>query len=93
MILGNGIKEEIKLHGIFISDRRPNNKAEIKRMIQSYPENVYLEALSDYCGTDFDGCVTEMPNGRKISFVAPTEDSEHRFYGSITRKGNSFRVE
>jgi translation initiation factor IF-1 len=56
-------------------------------MLNTYPDCVCLVAEYE---TEFDGAVTDMPDGRKISFVV---DDGHKFYGSITRKGNTYRLE
>ena len=75
------------MHGITVNDLTPRNKADIKKMLNTYPDCVCLVAEYE---TEFDGAVTDMPDGRKISFVV---DDGHKFYGSITRKGNVYRLE
>jgi len=70
--------------GIFINGRRPASKKAVKAAIATSPETVSVEATS-VVGTDYDGPVNEMPEGRPIYFAGPDPYTKRNFYGSILR--------
>jgi hypothetical protein len=81
------------MDGIFIQGRRPKSKAEIrdflmgnakKGILVTMPEKVVVECTSMFPG-GFDGCVTTMNVGQKVTFVGPDPYTKRSFYGSIKR--------
>lgn len=80
------------MQGVFIDSRRPKSLKEVKETVKTAPERVSLEATSLH-GGDYQGFIKEMPEGRKISFVGPDPHTNRKFYGSITRTGDKFKVE
>ena len=78
--------------GIFVNGVRPASKKFIKESVTKDPASVSLEAVSPY-GKEYDGPISSMPEGVKVSFVGPDPYAKRDFYGSITRRGNTFKVE
>jgi hypothetical protein len=84
--------KEIKVDGIYINYKRPKSKAEIKDMvmgnakkgIEATPGNVSVECTSMFPG-GFDGNITNMNVGQKVTFVGPDPYKKRTFYGSIKR--------
>jgi hypothetical protein len=79
------------MQGIFLNYRRPKSKKEIKEAVLSNPRSVSAEATSMF-GGDFDGPIINLADGQSITFVGPDPFTSRKFYGSITRKGDVFKV-
>ncbi len=76
------------MHGVFISNRRPSSKKEIKEVMATNPERVTFENTSMHGGSDYDG--TNVPDG--LTFVGPDPYKKRAFYGAISRKGERVTV-
>jgi hypothetical protein len=79
------------MQGLYIDTRRPKSKKEVREMLANDPKRVSLEATS-WFGNEYQGDVRGMPEGVEILFVGPNPHSDRRFYGGITRKGETFRI-
>lgn len=77
--------------GIYVKGRRPKSKKEIRELVLTDPTRVVVEATSIF-GNDYEGPVTEIPEGKTITFVGPDPYRDRRFYGNITRKGEKVTV-
>jgi len=76
--------------GIWVNGRRPKSKKEIKEAVAA-GMRVSAEATSMF-GNEYDGPLTEMPEGSTITFVGPDPYTKRNFYGNITRKGGKITV-
>jgi hypothetical protein len=76
--------------GIFIGQRRPKSKKEVKEAITADPSQVIVECTSMFGG--FAGRVSELPEGTTITFVGPDPYTKRNFYGNIKRKGDKISV-
>lgn len=77
--------------GIYVKGRRPKSKKEVKEQVALDPTRVVLEATS-FFGNDYDGPVTEMPEGKTFTFVGPDPYTSRKFYGNIKRTGDKVTV-
>lgn len=78
------------MQGIYVNRRRPKSKKEVREAIARLPESVQIEATSLFAN-EFDGLASDMPEGR-ISFVGPDPYTDRRFYGTLTRRGDTWTV-
>jgi len=76
--------------GIFIGNRRPKSKKEVKEAVAADPENVYLEATS-WLGNEYGGSVASAPEGSH-HFVGPDPYVKRTFYGTIEVSSKGVRV-
>lgn len=77
--------------GLFIDNRRPQTKKAVKEAVSSNPESVYVESVS-FLGNDFQGSITDLTVGDKVTFVGPDPRQSRKFYGTITRTAKGFKV-
>ena len=69
------------MQGIFINDKRPRSKKEVKEAPYAFIE---IEATSVF-GDEYGGALEDMPDGR-ISFVGPDPYTSRKFYGTIIKQ-------
>ena len=79
------------MQGIFIDNRRPKSKKEIRETIETDPSRVCVEATSMF-GNEFDGSVENLAIGSKVLFVGPDPYTKRAFYGSIVRTASGLVV-
>lgn len=78
------------MQGIWLKGyRRPKSKKEVKEAIAS-GEGVVLEATSIF-GNEYEGRVSEAPDG-SYTFVGPDPATSRKFYGTITKSGDTIKV-
>ena len=70
--------------GIYIGDRRPRSKKEVKERVALNAADVYIQATSAF-GGEYDGLVSEMPFNQIVFFVGPDPYTSRKFYGQIVR--------
>lgn len=78
------------MQGIWIDNRRPKSKKEVKEIVATNPDRVYIEATSIF-GNEYDGPVSEMPVGT-VTFVGPDPYNKRNFYGNIVRSESKIIV-
>jgi hypothetical protein len=76
--------------GIYINGRRPSSKKEVKEAVAD-GMNVRIEATSMF-GNEYDGSVSDMPDGMTVTFVGPDPYTNRRFYGNIKKVGDKVTV-
>lgn len=79
------------MDGLFINGRRPASKKAVKEAVATAPETVRVECTSMFPG-GFDGLVTELPRGKKVTFVGPDPYTKRNFYGTIAHGPNGLKV-
>lgn len=74
--------------GIFIGDSRirPDSKKQVKELLLTQPEAVYLEATSTF--GEYDGPASGLPEGKTVYIVGPDPYTNRKFYGQIRKNGN-----
>lgn len=80
------------MQGIFIDNRRPKSKKEIREAVRDNPGRVRVEATSLFPGTEYEGPVSEIPLGKVITFVGPDPFIKRNFYGSIRKTSKGIEV-
>lgn len=81
------------MDGIYLGNTRPASKKAIKEAIaMGGPFDVHVESTSFFGGKS--GRLDEvLPNvGDKVAFVGPDPYISRRFYGTITRTADGFKV-
>ena len=78
------------MQGIFIGNRRPKSKKEVKEAILVDPGNVFLEATSMF-GNEYSGSVNAAPDGQYY-FVGPDPYTKRNFYGTVTVQDGKVKV-
>lgn len=68
--------------GIFINGVRPKSKKQVKEAVTTDPSTVYLEATS-FFGNEYDGPITQMPEGKVCFFVGPDPERARNFFGNM----------
>jgi len=79
------------MQGIFIGSRRPKSKKEVREVANAAPGRLVVEATSMF-GNEFDGRATDMTVGQRITFVGPDPHTSRRFYGTLERTSDGFKV-
>lgn len=79
------------MQGIFVRYERPKSKKAVKEAVAADPHNVVIEATSLF-GNEYGGPVSEMPDHTRITFVGPDPYTSRKFYGTISREGDKFKV-
>jgi hypothetical protein len=69
------------LQGVYVKNRRPKSKKEVKEATAENPENVVLEATSIH-GNEWGGPLDQAPEGT-YTFVGPDPYTSRKFYGTI----------
>jgi hypothetical protein len=77
--------------GLFIGNRRPKSKKEVKEAIAAGTPEVYAEATS-FHGNEFDGRLSDLAVGQQVVFVGPDPHRDRRFYGTVKMTANGLRV-
>lgn len=70
----------IKIRGV----GRPRSKKQVKEEIATDPSRVFAEGTSLH-GGEYDGPISEMPEGTKVNFVGPDPYTNRKFYGTIVK--------
>lgn len=79
------------MQGIYLHNRRPKSKKEVKEWVAEKPDHVFAQATSAF-GGEYDGPISEMPMLVKIYFVGPDPYSRRNFYGTIERTEKGITV-
>ena len=79
------------MQGIFIKSQRPASKKAVREAIAADPSSVRLEATSLF-GNEYDGPVSDMPEGEVIYIVGPDPYTARNFYGQVKRTGSKITV-
>lgn len=84
------------MQGLFIGNRRPQSKKEVKEWLEHSPSRVYAEVTSIF-GNEFGGPMSEAPLNKRMTFVGPDPTRKRSFYINITpieKKGvRTYKVE
>lgn len=79
------------MDGIYIEGHHPTSKKAIKETLAGpYPSLVSVECTSMFGG--FNGPVSGMAVGQKITFVGPDPYHARKFYGTIERTAKGFKL-
>lgn len=78
------------MQGIYIDFARPASKKAVKQAVTDAPSHVHIEATSMF-GDEYDGPLDKMPDGR-ITFVGPDPYTSRKFYGTIIKQGDTYKV-
>ena len=79
------------MQGLFIDGRRPKSKKEVKEIVAIDAARVRLEATSMVGGGEYDGLVSNAPDGT-YNFVGPNPFTKRVFYGNIVVRGGEIKV-
>lgn len=79
------------MQGLFVDGHRPKSKKQVKETVAADPTRVRLEATSLF-DNEYDGVVTQMPEGKGVPFVGPDPYHRRDFYGTIERRGDKITV-
>ncbi len=71
------------MHSVFIGDKKPQSKQDIKNAIAN-GEKVRLKPTSIH-RKEFDGLITDMPEGYCVLIAGPCPYTHVMFYGKITK--------
>jgi len=77
-------------NGVFIRNRRPKSKKEVKEALKTNPSSVYFESLSAFGG--FSGFASEKNFPDSLSFVGPDPFKDRSFYGTVQKKNGKIIV-
>jgi hypothetical protein len=77
------------MQGIFVNDRRPKSKKEVKEFCLTNPSAVSLEATS-FFGNEYDGSLANAPDGT-YTFVGPDPARNRKFFGNIVKQHGTIR--
>ena len=79
------------MQGVFIDDRRPKSKKEIREVVAVDPARVRLERTQLVGDSEYDGLVSNMQVG-KFTFVGPDPYTSRKFYGSIVKRASDGKL-
>jgi hypothetical protein len=79
------------MQGLYIKGQRPKTKKQAREAIKADPSSVHIEATSMF-GNEYDGPVSELPEGQKVYFVGPDPYTKRNWYGNIVRNGEQIKV-
>ena len=78
------------MQGIYVNYDRPKSKKAVKEAVTADPTSVQIEATSVF-GNEYNGTLADMPDGQ-VTFVGPDPYTSRKFYGTITKTGDSYKV-
>jgi hypothetical protein len=78
------------MQGVFVNGQRPASKKAVREAIAANPEVVVLEATS-FFGNEYDGPVSEAPDGR-YDIVGPDPYTKRNFFGNVIVKAGKVTV-
>tara|TARA_R110000787_G_scaffold37412_12_gene95064 strand:- start:580 stop:822 length:243 start_codon:yes stop_codon:yes gene_type:complete len=79
------------MQGAFVSGSRPKTKKAFKEAVKATPGKVRIEATSVF-GNDYDGLVSEMPEGKQMYVVGPDPYTKRSWYANVTRNGAKITI-
>ena len=78
------------MQGIYIKNKRPTSKKEVRQVASISPGDIQLEATSVF-GNEYDGSIANAPDGT-YTFVGPDPYTNRKFYGTIKKSGDKVTV-
>lgn len=80
------------MQGLFVNGGlRPQSKKQVKELVATRPELVYVESTSMF-GNEYDGPAVDLPAGTKVFFVGPDPYTKRSFYGTLERTAKGLKV-
>lgn len=79
------------MQGVYVAFKRPKTKKALREAVKLDPARVTLERTSMFTDTEYDGPVSEAPEG-EYTFVGPDPYINRRFYGRIVIRGGVIQV-
>ena len=78
------------MQGIYIKNKRPTSKKEVRQVASISPGDIQLEATSVF-GNEYNGSIANAPDGA-YPFVGPDPYTNRKFYGTIKKSGDKVTV-
>jgi hypothetical protein len=79
------------MDGIYIDGQRPKSKKAVKEALAATPERVAIEPTAGLY-PDPRHPALDITAGRSVHFVGPDPHRDRRFYGTIVRTRDGFKV-
>ena len=80
------------MQGLYINNRRPATKKEVRETLRDNPEQISIENTSMFEGSDFHGMIVDLPEGSEVTIVGPDPFTKRDFYATIKRKNGALRL-
>lgn len=79
------------MQGVYVKGQRPKTKKILRASAKAAPHTIILEATSLF-GNEYEGKVTEMPQGVIHYVVGPDPYTERTWYAQLTRVGDIIKI-